>query len=212
MRKIFTLLCGALFAAQFTSVSAQSTTKMKVYKTDGSVVEYATSEVDSVSFSTTLPSCYIIDGHKFIDLGLSVLWAETNVGASSEAESEYGSYYQWFDAQNALSSGWSSCRLPTEREMDELINNCNLTWTSVNGVYGCRFTSTKNSNSIFLPAAGYKFSPTSSADGVGLKCRYWSGTEDGRESLYLDLQEGTYICWWDTKYCCYSIRAVYQKQ
>ena len=103
MRKIFTLLCGALFAAQFTSVSAQSTTKMKVYKTDGSVVEYATSEVDSVSFSTTPSSSkenlgggiYLINGHKFIDLGLpsGILWAEANIGA--ETAYDDGNYYAW---------------------------------------------------------------------------------------------------------------------
>ncbi len=95
MKKIFTLLCGIAFAAQFTTVSAQSTTKMKVYTTDGNVVEYSTSEVDSVTFSAQEDTyAYkIINGHKFINLGLSVLWAETNIGA--ESAEDYGNYYAW---------------------------------------------------------------------------------------------------------------------
>ncbi len=36
---------------------------------------------------------YKINGHTFVDLGLSVLWAEDNVGASST--DPYGNYYAW---------------------------------------------------------------------------------------------------------------------
>ena len=46
-------------------------------------------------------------------------------------------------------------RIPTEYEFNELINNCSITWTSSNGVYGLEFISNKNGNSIFIPAAGY---------------------------------------------------------
>ena len=34
-----------------------------------------------------------INGHEWVDLGLSVKWATCNVGASSP--SEYGNYYAW---------------------------------------------------------------------------------------------------------------------
>ena len=34
-----------------------------------------------------------LNGHKFVDLGLSVLWAETNIGA--ETAYGYGNYYAW---------------------------------------------------------------------------------------------------------------------
>ena len=114
MRKLFTLLCGMLFAAQFTTVSAQSTTKMKVYKTDGSVVEYSTSEVDSVSFSTSSPKedlgggIYRINGHRFVDLGLpsGLLWAETNIGAESAADD--GNYYAWGETETKSSYTWDT--------------------------------------------------------------------------------------------------------
>ena len=47
-------------------------------------------------------------------------------------------------------------RMPTEAEQDELCNNCTWTWTTQNGVEGCRVTSKTNGNSIFLPATGYR--------------------------------------------------------
>ena len=116
MRKIFTLLCGMLFAAQFTAVSAQSTatttTKMQVHKTDGSVVEYSTSEVDFVSFSTTTTQKEdtqdgkIINGHKFVDLGLpsGLLWAETNIGAATAADD--GCYFAWGETDMTTKSSY----------------------------------------------------------------------------------------------------------
>jgi hypothetical protein len=50
-------------------------------------------------------------------------------------------------------SGW---RMPTEEEWWELYNNTTVTWTTQNGVSGRLFTAS-NGNSLFLPAAGYRF-------------------------------------------------------
>ena len=50
-----------------------------------------------------------------------------------------------------LGGNW---RMPTYGELIELINNCTTTWTKEQGVLGRRFTSKKNGNSIFFPAAG----------------------------------------------------------
>ncbi len=36
---------------------------------------------------------YTINGHEFVDLGLSVLWATMNIGANSATD--YGNYYAW---------------------------------------------------------------------------------------------------------------------
>ena len=47
-------------------------------------------------------------------------------------------------------------RMPTKAEKDELRNNCTWTWTTLNGVNGYRVTG-PNGNSIFLPAAGYRY-------------------------------------------------------
>lgn len=46
-------------------------------------------------------------------------------------------------------------RMPTSKEMDELLNNCSFSWARQNGVNGCLFTAA-NGNSLFLPAAGFR--------------------------------------------------------
>jgi len=45
-------------------------------------------------------------------------------------------------------------RMPTIREVWELIDNTTKEWITQNGVIGCKYTSKTNGNSIFLPAAG----------------------------------------------------------
>lgn len=68
-----------------------------------------------------------------------------------------------------------SWRMPTLKEIQELINNCSWKWTTVNGVEGQKVTG-PNGNSIFLPAAGlYNSSGWQGRRVVG---NYWSGTFD----------------------------------
>ncbi len=148
-------------------------------------------------------------GHEWVDLGLSVKWATCNVGASSPTG--YGNYYAWGDttpkseywddncktwersisdirgnsSYDAARANWGgSWRLPTIAECDELLNNCNCQGTTQNGVKGMRFTSKRNGNSIFLPAAGRRFG-TSTFD-AGKRGLYWSSTpyESNTQSAY----------------------------
>ncbi len=57
-------------------------------------------------------------------------------------------------SDDAATANWGSgWRMPTQTEMQELIDNCTVTWTRRNGVNGRLFTGS-NGNSIFLPAAG----------------------------------------------------------
>ena len=68
----------------------------------------------------------------------------------------------------------SSWCMPTYTEMQELLDNTTSEWTTQNGVYGRKFTSKTNGNSIFLPAAGFR-------DGSRLFYRasggyYWSSS------------------------------------
>ena len=126
-----------------------------------------------------------------VDLGLSVNWADCNVGASSPEETGFeipygntsGSLYyddktpanisdtSYDIAKVKLGDGW---RMPTEEEMRELIVNCNMTTDVVNGVTGVRLTAT-NGNSIFLPTAGYWESTLAESE-VGNYGRYWLST------------------------------------
>lgn len=68
-------------------------------------------------------------------------------------------------------------RMPTYSEFEELIDNCDWTWTTQNGVDGCKVTSRKDSSrSIFLPATGYRGGTSLYYDGsFGY---YWSSSLD----------------------------------
>ncbi|MBR5399921.1 MAG: Ig-like domain-containing protein [Bacteroidales bacterium] len=121
-----------------------------------------------------------------VDLGLSVKWADRNIGANSEEE--YGDYYAWGEIETKDIYTWDTykwgteynltkylgkCtldlsddianvvlggnwRMPTERELWELISGCDWNWTTISGINGFRVVSKKNGNSIFLPAGGLR--------------------------------------------------------
>jgi hypothetical protein len=72
-----------------------------------------------------------------------------------------------------------SWRMPTKAEQDELHNNCTWTWTTQNGVNGYSVTG-PNGNSIFLPAAGYRFGTEACKRGSD-GC-YWSSSLDSNDS------------------------------
>lgn len=86
---------------------------------------------------------------KYVDLGLSVLWADCNIGANTPEE--YGNYYKWDDIPKEY-------EIPTKEQQDELREKCTWEWTTQKGVRGCKVTSKVNGNSIFLPAAGCRSS------------------------------------------------------
>ncbi len=128
------------------------------------------SQTTAIGSPLTIGACtYIIGGHGFVDLGLTsgLLWATCNVGATSAAD--YGGYYTWDEAGSAL-SGWGSCSVPTNAQLEELENGCTWTWTTQTNssnasIKGYKVTSKSKGNSIFLPAAGYKDGSSVSAKG-----------------------------------------------
>lgn len=105
-------------------------------------------------------------------------------------------------------------RMPTIAEIQELKDNCTWTWKSnynSTGVAGYIVTSTRNSNSIFLPASGCR--NFSSLDDVGSVGLYWSS------SLYGDYSDDAYCLFFysddenwtsDTRYYGLSVRPVCQ--
>ena len=146
------------------------------------------------------------NGYDWVDLGLSVKWATCNVGASKPED--YGNYYAWGETStkssytksnsktykksmgdikgnssyDAARANWGGkWRLPTKAEMQELINKCSWTWTTQNGKNGYKVTG-PNGNSIFLPAAGYRYG--SSLDYAGSVGCYWSSTSHGSDGDY----------------------------
>lgn len=74
-----------------------------------------------------------------------------------------------YDAAASWDSSW---RMPTSKEIDELIDKCQWEWTSLNGQKGCVVTG-PNGNSIFLPAVGCYKNSSKTNTGVG---NYWSSS------------------------------------
>lgn len=151
---------------------------------------------------TTLAS---VNGHGYVDLGLSVKWAIYNVGAVSPEE--YGNYFAWgetiekeaytsdnsstYDQQmndisgnvqyDAATANWGgNWRMPTCDELIELRDQCTWVWTTQNDVSGYKITS-PNGNYIFLPAAGC-FNG-SSLNGAGEFGLYWTSTPAENDAL-----------------------------
>ena len=154
-----------------------------------------------------------------VDLGLSVCWASYNVGASSPSDrgifyawgetyvkSEFTeSSYQYHNGYEYINIGtniagtsydvaraqWGgNWRMPTQAEMQELVNRCNWYWTTVNGVDGYRVTG-PNGNSIFLPAGGWYNNDELS--GYNVNGNYWTSTSVSGSSYnayYLDFYSG----------------------
>ena len=76
-------------------------------------------------------------------------------------------------SDDAATTSWGgSWRMPTDTELTELREQCTWTWTTENGVNGYKVTSKGNSNSIFLPAAG--FYQGDSLNHIGKYGLYWS--------------------------------------
>ena len=102
--------------------------------------------------------------------------------------------------------GW---RMPMKTEINELINNCTVTWTIQNGVNGHLFTG-PNGNSIFLPAGG------NNLGGCGSLGYYWSSSltlsNNGAIAANLYFDSNYYVVDDDIYYCYryggQSVRAV----
>ena len=150
-------------------------------------------------------------GGSQVDVNWIQLWengpkfAEYNVGA--ESATEYGGYYAWggsqdkvddhIDGEVALSGDtdtatklWgSSWRMPTQAELQALLENCDVTWTDDykgdnTNIKGSIFTGKGDysSNSVFLPATGFCYHDN--VDGQGDFALYWSSTPDGSDGAY----------------------------
>ena len=176
------------------------------------------------------------EDHEYVDLGLSVLWATTNIGA--ESETDYGNYYAWgetatktgytsanytdpecssttLDAtHDAATANWGSdWRMPTRSEFNELMSNCTWTCTQKDNVNGLLLTSKMDGytdKSIFLPAAGYYNSSNLTQNSVyGL---YWTSTPFDETSSYEFNFSYFAMLTSNKRYYGYTIRPVRAKQ
>ena len=105
----------------------------------------------------------------------------------------------------------STWRLPTKAEFEELLNenNCTWTWTTQNGVSGCKVTSKKNGNSIFMPADGWRGGTSLSSQGSFGYC--WSSSPHESSSYgayFLFFSSGYHGTHWESRYTGRSVRPV----
>ena len=95
----------------------------------------------------------------------------------------FNSSYGWVDylatllpEDDVATANWGNdWRMPTYREWQELYQHTEYAWTTQNGVNGHLYTAS-NGNSLFLPAAGYRYGNSlynASSDGY-----YWSSSLD----------------------------------
>ena len=88
-----------------------------------------------------------IEDTRAVDIGLSVFWADRNVGA--DTPQAYGDYFP-FGTAVPWGGAW---RTPTASELQELLNKCSWEMTVSDGVKGYKVTG-PNGNAIFLPLGG----------------------------------------------------------
>ena len=176
-----------------------------------------------------------------VDLGLSARWAGYNVGAS--APQEYGNWFSWGETQakqsyseenytkpagnvvageNDVASrewgyGW---HLPSVENIQELIDNCDISFASYKGVDGWAVTSRVagyEGKTVFFPAAGYKAGENHNY--AGSQCVFWSNalTAEGSTHAVNAFFEGNSLKLnappkgkGGTLWCGYPVRAVRQ--
>ena len=144
-----------------------------------------------------------------VNLGLSVLWAQTNLGAEPTSLGECGYYFMWgcpflpetydeghyeatalnmtqetsgteLDVATALlGKEWST---PTSAQLQELIDNCNWNNVTEDGRYGIRGISKINGENIFIPFA-YCMDYRGLIDFAGHDYgNYWTSTPDANDN------------------------------
>lgn len=162
----------------------------------------------------------VLNGHHYVDLGLSVKWATENVGASQE--NPMGMLYAWGEveskesftseeytpvdqktlyikrksnhdaATSVMGRGWY---MPTDKEINELIEKCSWERIANDTLNGYRITGS-NGNHIFIS--------------IDNNAHYWSShvVKDNRANAYaLSLADSAVVTEYPVHEGCY-IRAV----
>ncbi len=227
MKKLFMAVVALMMTI---SASAQ----FYIYCSDGNVIK-----VDSISYayvdlglSVKWATCNV-GANKPEEYGDYFAWGETQpkdyydwstykwCNGSYKTQTKYNANSSYGTVDNkttldlsddAARANWGgSWRMPTKEEQDELRNNCTWTWTTQNGVNGYKVTSKSNGNSIFLPAAGYRYD--SSLYSVGSPGYYWSSSRTTGYPYYACYLafNSSYVGWNGYyRYCGFSVRPVRQ--
>ena len=187
------------------------------------------------------PSYTLINGHKFVDLGLpsGLLWARTNIGAASSADD--GDYFAWGETSPKSYYAWSTYKWGSnpskynssdgKTTLESADDAATVNWGAP-----CRMPDSSefeelcnkcdwswqgngylvtgpNGNTIFIPASGYRID-----DGLyyrGSDGDYWSRSLDSNDANYargLYFHSGVVDPTLDNnRYCGSSVRPVAEK-
>ena len=203
--RIFAALCCA--AAVFAACDKSNEPKNGSNNNDSNNDDQKNDTEEAVDLG--LPSglkwaTYNVGATKPEEYGNYYAWGETDTKETYSWDTyKYGSDYSKLTKYNATDglttleaaddavANWGgSWRMPTKAEAQELIDSCAWNLVRKNGVMGYLVVG-KNSNSIFLPAAGYR-----SNDGygsVGVYGYYWtSDLFESNPSVAYELIFNTY--------------------
>lgn len=180
----------------------------------GETVGYSSSDTDDgrsfdwasyMWMTEGMSSKYGINKYQIEDNQTEACWYDTKFIGDGKAE--------LIPADDAAHANWGGdWYMPTYDEIKELLNNTTNEWTTLKGVSGRKFTSKKNGNAIFLPAAGGRNS--SSLYSQGTSGYYWSSslnTAYTYNARYLYFDSGGASTGNSIRYAGLSVRPVLRK-
>ena len=172
---------------------------VNVHFKNGQVIEYPSENVDYVDFSVASTPSTITAGEA-VDLGLSVLWASCNLGASKPEEA--GGYFSWGETKTKDyydENSYSYFDKTSQSYINIGSNISNTEYDAAKVLLGngwrmptdseikelidnCKWewkdagyvVTGKNGNAIFIPAAGYKL--LNAIVGNAKDLYYWGST------------------------------------
>lgn len=164
---------------------------------------------ETKTFTTT--DTISVDGT--VDLGLSVLWAIDNLGATENNLT--GNYYAWGEtspkntffingytipnidniantqydvATTTFGNGW---RMPTKQEICELTEHCNMTVAIKNGTKGIKMTSLLTGQSVFFPYTSIKVDDMEESN---FSVYFWTSNKYGNgQAISAEINDDLYL-------------------
>ncbi len=112
MRKL--LLAVSVLLLGVSDINAQYI--MNVRQTNGNVIKVNVADIEDITWEEAP-----VPQYEYVDLGLSVMWATCNVGASSPED--YGDYYAWGETEKKSTYDWSNYKY-CNGNYDALIKYC----------------------------------------------------------------------------------------
>ncbi len=184
--------------------------------------KYDNDVVSSDSEHNSMTTSY--NGHEYVDLGLSVYWATSNIGANDNPTSvgnlyafgettpknEYTSSNYVGGDNDVVNLNWGgNWRLPTKKELEELVKECKWELKTIEGRKIMSATG-PNGNHILLPYCVMKYINDGISSGYLMYGWYWSSTKySTNEAWSLHFDDHDIYAGHGLKYHGYNARGVF---